>query len=54
MLGGGQSYFNREDKNWLDVLPEHGMQVVTDMQKLNLVDTTPVMGLLQKRFAARD
>ncbi|WP_417438503.1 alkaline phosphatase [Idiomarina sp.] len=49
MLGGGQSYFNRDDKNWLDVLPEHGMQVVTDMQKLSSVDTTPVMGL----FAAK-
>lgn len=49
MLGGGQSYFNRDDKNWLDVLPDHGMQVVTDMQKLSSVDTTPVMGL----FAAK-
>lgn len=49
MLGGGQSYFKREDKNWLDVLPEHGMQVVTDMQKLNSVDTTPVMGLFAEK-----
>ncbi|WP_322406192.1 alkaline phosphatase [Idiomarina sp. PL1-037] len=49
MLGGGQSYFNREDKNWLDVLPEHGMQVVTDMQKLSSVDTAPVMGLFAEK-----
>ncbi|AAV82843.1 MULTISPECIES: alkaline phosphatase [Idiomarina] len=49
MLGGGQSYFNRDDKNWLDVLPEHGMQVVTDMQKLNSVDSTPVMGLFAEK-----
>lgn len=49
MLGGGQSYFNRDDKNWLDVLPEHGMQVVTDMQKLNSVETTPVMGLFAEK-----
>lgn len=49
MLGGGQSYFKREDKNWLDVLPEHGMPVITDMQQLSSVETPPVMGLFAEK-----
>ncbi|MBP57756.1 MULTISPECIES: alkaline phosphatase [Idiomarina] len=49
MLGGGQSYFDRDDKNWLDILPEHGMQIVTDMEQLESVDTAPVMGLFAEK-----
>lgn len=49
MLGGGQSYFARDDKNWLDILPEHGMQIVTDMEQLEAVDSTPVMGLFAEK-----
>ncbi|MDV6315782.1 alkaline phosphatase [Idiomarina sp. HP20-50] len=49
MLGGGHAYFERKDKNWLDVLPEHGMQIVTDMQQLDSVNNTPVMGLFAEK-----
>ncbi|MCK7459379.1 alkaline phosphatase [Idiomarina aminovorans] len=49
MLGGGESFFNRDEKNWLEILPQHGMQIVTDMSQLNSVNTLPVMGLFAER-----
>lgn len=45
VLGGGQQYFIRDDKNWVELLEQHGLKVVQDMQMLDQVEQAPVMGL---------
>ncbi|WP_417658909.1 alkaline phosphatase [Pseudidiomarina sp.] len=45
LLGGGYDYFNRDDMNWLPKLEQQGMTVVTEMDQLDTVETTPVLGL---------
>lgn len=45
LLGGGYDYFNRDDVNWLPKLEQQGMTVVTEMDQLDAVETTPVLGL---------
>ncbi|MGM0482230.1 MAG: alkaline phosphatase, partial [Pseudomonadota bacterium] len=45
ILGGGQQYFVREDKNWPELIEQQGMQVIMDMQQLEHVQQAPVMGL---------
>ncbi|RUO62106.1 alkaline phosphatase [Pseudidiomarina insulisalsae] len=45
LLGGGMSYFNREDKNWLPELEAQGMTVVDNYQQLDSVQQLPVLGL---------
>lgn len=45
MLGGGLSYFKRNDKDWISVLQNQGMTVVTDFADLTRVQQTPVLGL---------
>ena len=45
LLGGGQQYFVREDKDWVSLLEQHGLQVIQDMQMLDQVEQPPVMGL---------
>jgi alkaline phosphatase len=44
LLGGGTSYFDRDDKNWLPELSAQGMNVVTDMAELEQAQA-PVLGL---------
>lgn len=45
LLGGGMSYFDRADKNWLPELSQQGMQIVTDYQQLAATQELPVLGL---------
>ena len=45
LLGGGQQYFIRDDKNWAELLEQHGLKVIQDMQMLDQVEQAPVMGL---------
>lgn len=45
LLGGGMSYFNREDKNWLPELRAQGMNVVDNYASLETTQTLPVLGL---------
>lgn len=45
LLGGGQQYFVRDDKDWVSVLEQQGLNVVQDMQMLDQVEQLPVMGL---------
>ena len=45
LLGGGYDYFNRDDMNWLPQLEQQGMTVVTELDQLDAVETTPVLGL---------
>ena len=45
LLGGGQQYFIRDDKNWVELLQQHGLNVIQDMQMLDQVEQAPVMGL---------
>jgi alkaline phosphatase len=45
LLGGGHSYFQREEKNWLPQLEQQGLQVVTTIEQLNNVSNAPVLGL---------
>ncbi|MFC7160307.1 alkaline phosphatase [Pseudidiomarina halophila] len=45
LLGGGMSYFNRADKNWLPELSQQGMHIVTDYQQLANTQELPVLGL---------
>lgn len=45
ILGGGQQYFIRDDKNWVEAIEQQGMQVVQDMTLLDDVEQAPVMGL---------
>ncbi|WP_301720655.1 alkaline phosphatase [Pseudidiomarina terrestris] len=45
LLGGGMSYFNRDDKNWLPELREQGLTVVEDYQQLEATEQLPVLGL---------
>jgi len=45
LLGGGQQYFIRDDKNWIELLQQHGLNVIQDMQMLDQVEQAPVMGL---------
>lgn len=45
LLGGGYSYFHREDVNWLPQLEQQGMHVITDIAQLGEQAQTPVLGL---------
>lgn len=45
LLGGGYSYFHRDDVNWLPQLTEQGMQVITQLDQLDEIQQTPVLGL---------
>lgn len=45
LLGGGYSYFHRDDVNWLPQLTEQGMQVITQFDQLDEIQQTPVLGL---------
>lgn len=45
LLGGGYSYFHRDDVNWLPQLTEQGMQVLTQLEELETVTDLPVLGL---------
>lgn len=45
LLGGGMSYFNRDDKNWLPELRAQGMTIVDDYQALEKTQQLPVLGL---------
>lgn len=49
ILGGGQQYFIRDDKNWVPSIEANGMRVVQEISALDDVKQTPVMGL----FAAK-
>lgn len=45
LLGGGHSYFSRDDKNWLPELEQQGMTVITEFEQMDTTITTPVLGL---------
>ncbi|RUO48847.1 alkaline phosphatase [Pseudidiomarina aquimaris] len=45
LLGGGMSYFKRDDKNWLPELQADGMTIVNDYQTLENTQQLPVLGL---------
>ncbi|CAB0150271.1 Alkaline phosphatase 3 [Pseudidiomarina piscicola] len=45
LLGGGMSYFDRADKNWLPELEQQGMHVVDSYQALEDSMQLPVLGL---------
>ncbi|OZB03734.1 MAG: alkaline phosphatase [Idiomarina sp. 34-48-12] len=45
LLGGGHSYFKRDDVNWLPELEQQGLQVVTELEQLDEVSASPVLGL---------
>src|SRR5690606_31846436 len=45
LLGGGYSYFKRDDVNWLPELEQQGLQVVTELEQLDEVSASPVLGL---------
>ncbi|WP_338110278.1 alkaline phosphatase [Pseudidiomarina sediminum] len=45
LLGGGMSYFNRDDKNWLPELREQGMHIVDNYDALDAQQQLPVLGL---------
>lgn len=44
LLGGGRSYFEREDKNWFEILPDYGLTITTDLNSLDQIDEAPVLG----------
>ncbi|WP_241967800.1 alkaline phosphatase [Pseudidiomarina homiensis] len=45
LLGGGMSYFKRDDKDWLPELRNQGMTIVDDYQALEATEQLPVLGL---------
>jgi alkaline phosphatase len=45
LLGGGMSYFARDDKNWLPELRDQGMTIVDDYDSLATTQQLPVLGL---------
>ncbi|WP_127347839.1 alkaline phosphatase [Pseudidiomarina mangrovi] len=45
LLGGGQSHFVRDDKNWLPELTAQGLHIATEIEQLNQLQHTPVLGL---------
>lgn len=49
LLGGGHSYFERDDVNWLPKLEQNGLQVITELEQLQEVSTSPVLGLFAEK-----
>lgn len=48
MLGGGTSYFIREDRNLVEEFKKDGFQYADSWQQLNKLTTTPAMALLSE------
>lgn len=45
LLGGGLSYFQRDDKDWLPELADQGMTIATEFDELADVTELPALGL---------